>query len=269
MSPSPDLFVVCKQCGSEVSPYITECPYCGSRLRSRAPKLPRVKHRGRGSGRLARLGAIVRAPSRAGARRVDLLRSGAPRRRRYPQAGALPYATIALVAAGCAGWVLVRGGYVDFATLAIVGPLEGDWWKLLSSQFAYLDGLYVFVALLATAIFGWLLERRHGSAIVLVVFFGGALSGALAASAVYAEPIVSGANGAALALIAAWSIPDLQAARRGSYYEGELLGAGAIAATLLLLPYARPEASWSAGVVGGVVGLILGLGMRLIDLPEG
>ena len=97
----------------------------------------------------------------------------------------------------------------------------------------------------------------------------GALTGALAASAVYAEPIVSGANGAALALIAAWSIPDLQAARRGSYYEGELLGAGAIAATLLLLPYARPEAGWLAGVVGGVVGLILGLGMRLIDLPEG
>jgi len=37
----PDLFVVCKSCGSEVSPYITECPYCGSRLRKRAPKLDR------------------------------------------------------------------------------------------------------------------------------------------------------------------------------------------------------------------------------------
>ncbi len=50
MSPGPDLFVVCKQCGSEVSPYITECPYCGARLRRRAPKLPRVKGRGRGRG---------------------------------------------------------------------------------------------------------------------------------------------------------------------------------------------------------------------------
>jgi len=35
----PDLFVVCKKCGSEVSPYITECPYCGNRLRKRAPKI--------------------------------------------------------------------------------------------------------------------------------------------------------------------------------------------------------------------------------------
>ena len=35
MSSGADLFVVCKNCGSEVSPYITECPYCGSRLRDR------------------------------------------------------------------------------------------------------------------------------------------------------------------------------------------------------------------------------------------
>src|SRR2546430_1105281 len=41
MASGPDLFVVCKNCGSEVSPYITECPYCGTRLRKRAPKLDR------------------------------------------------------------------------------------------------------------------------------------------------------------------------------------------------------------------------------------
>src|ERR671938_1822075 len=41
MSSGPDLFVVCKSCGPEVSPYITECPYCGTRLRKRAPKLDR------------------------------------------------------------------------------------------------------------------------------------------------------------------------------------------------------------------------------------
>ena len=41
MASGPDLFVVCKKCGSEVSPYITECPYCGTRLRKRAPKIER------------------------------------------------------------------------------------------------------------------------------------------------------------------------------------------------------------------------------------
>lgn len=290
MSPGPDLFVVCKQCGSEVSPYITECPYCGSRLRSRAPKLPRVKSRGRTLRRLARSTRFGGSPARTRAR----ARLGRSSRRGgdYLRGESPPYATIALVALGCAGWVLVRGsylgtaritglsvasferiisislGYPSFFQIAIGGPLHGDWWKLLTSQFAYVNGLYAFVALLATAIFGWLLERRRGAAIVLVVFFGGGVTGALAASAVYAEPIVSGANGGALALIAAWSIPDLQAARRHYYYEGDLLGAGAIAAVLLALPYARPEASWLAGVVGGLVGLVIGLGLRLIDPPE-
>ncbi len=271
MSSGPDLFVVCKQCGSEVSPYITECPYCGSRLRRRAPKLPRAGGRGGVMRRFARLSAL-RARTRTGMgtrtraiRAERTTRRHTLRRRSYARLDATPYATVALVALGCAGWVAVRGGYVDFSRLAIVGPLHGDWWKLLCNPFAYLDGLYAFVALLGTAIFGWLLERRHGPAIVLLVFFAGAVTGALAASAVYVLPIVSGANGAALALIAAWSIPDLAAARRGDYYEGELLGAGAIAATLLLLPYARPEASWLAGVVGGIVGLILGSGVHLID----
>ena len=41
MATGPDLFVVCKNCGAEVSPYITECPYCGTRLRKRAPKIER------------------------------------------------------------------------------------------------------------------------------------------------------------------------------------------------------------------------------------
>jgi len=285
MSSGPDLFVVCKQCGSEVSPYITECPYCGARLRRRAPKLPRANSRGGVLRRLGRLSSL-----RAGAGTGTRPRARAPRgertlrRRAYPRLDSPPYATIALVVLGCAGWVLVRGEYlgsvhiaglgsvsgqyVSFFKIAIGGPLHGDWWKLFTSPFAYVNGLYAFVALLATAIFGWLLERRHGPMVVLVVFFGGAVSGGLAASAVYTEPIVSGANGGALALLAAWSIPDLQAASRGYYYEGELLGAGAIAATLLLLPYARPEASWLAGVVGAIVGLILGLGMLLIEPSE-
>ena len=37
----PELSVVCRNCGSEVSPYVTECPYCGTRIRKRAPRLER------------------------------------------------------------------------------------------------------------------------------------------------------------------------------------------------------------------------------------
>jgi membrane associated rhomboid family serine protease len=279
MSPGPDLFVVCKQCGSEVSPYITECPYCGSRLRSRAPKLPRAKNRGGALRRFARSLSFGRTSSHVRARPAR-----SSRQEGHPRGESPPYATIALVALGCAGWVLVRGGYlgtvripglgsvsgayVSFFKLAIGGPLHGDWWKLFTSPFAYLNGLYAFIALLATAIFGWLLERRRGPAIVLAVFLAGSVTGALAALAIYAEPVVSGANAGALALLAAWAVPDLRALRRGHYYDGDLLGAGAIAALLLLLPYARPEASWTAGAIGALAGLIAGLGLESLDSSE-
>jgi membrane associated rhomboid family serine protease len=273
MPSTPDLFVVCKQCGSEVSPYITECPYCGHRLRQRAPDLPRGG--GAGAARRPRrlhLPRFGRSARRSGEGAV-LAPSRTRRTRRASSATSLrvdarPYATVALVALGCAGWILLRGGYVSIDKLMIIGPLDGDWWKLFSTQFAYLNGLYAFVTLLAVAIFGWLLERRRGPAIVLVVFFGAGATGALVASAVYAVPLVSGGNGAALGLLAAWAIPDLLDARAGNYYEGDLLGVAAIAALLLAVPYARPEASWLAGVTGAVVGLLLGFALYRLDSPE-
>lgn len=176
--------------------------------------------------------------------------------------------TIALVALGCIGWILLRGGYVDLGKVVIVGPLRGDWWKLFSTQFAYLNGLYAFVTLLAVAIFGWLSERRRGPVVTLVVFLGAGVTGALVASAVYTVPLVSGGNGAALGLLAAWAVPDLKDARAGNYYEGDLLGVAAIAALLLAMPYARPEASWLAGVTGAVVGLVFGFGLHRLDSSE-
>ena len=204
--------------------------------------------------------------------------------RRPARVSPRPYATIALVALGCAGWVIVQGGLLNytavgnelapyrqissFLRLAIVGPLHGDWWRLLTAQFAYLNGWYAFVALLAAGIFGWLLERRHGPLVVLALFFGGGIAGALLAYAVYAKPVVSGANGGCAGAAGGLGGPRSAAAARGEYYEGDLLGAGAIAAVLLALPYARSEASWLVGVVGAIFGLLAGAGLRAIDPQE-
>jgi membrane associated rhomboid family serine protease len=267
MSSGPDLFVVCKQCGSEVSPYITECPYCGHRLRRRAPDLPREK-----DGGFARRPRRLHLPrfGRSGRSGSVLVRSRdrSARRAVGTRADALPYATIALVAISCAVWVALQGGYVDLGKLVIIGPLGGDWWKLFSTQFVYLNGLYAFITLLVVAIFGWLLERRRGPAVALAVFLGAGATGALVASAVYPEAVVSGGNGAALGLLAAWAVPDLRDARAGNYYEGDLLGVAAITALLLAMPFARPEASWLAGITGGVIGLVLGFGMHRLDSPD-
>ena len=40
---------------------------------------------------------------------------------------------------------------------------------------------------MAIAIFGWLLERRHGPVVVLALFLGAGATGALVASAVYSD----------------------------------------------------------------------------------
>jgi hypothetical protein len=146
--------------------------------------------------------------------------------------------------------------------MAVIGPLHGHWWKLFTSQFAYANGLYAFVTILAVGIFGWLLERRHGPAVVLALFLGGGAAGALLATAVYPTPLFSGGNAGALALLGAWAAADLDAARKGSHYEGDLLGTAAIAALLLAMPWAQGEGSWLAGVAGGALGLAVGLGLH-------
>ena len=245
MSSGADLFVVCKQCGSQVSPYITECPYCGHRLRRRAPKLPREGDRKR-----TRRARVPSSLSRLKAGEIPGIRGEAR-----------PYVTIALVLASCVVWIVWSGGYVDFQKLIIAGPLHGDWWRLISSQFTYLSGFYQFTCLVAIGLFGWLLERRHGWLVVFALFFACGIGSALIGIAVYQDPFFTGANGAALGLIAAWAVPDLSAARGHRYYDGDLLGTAAIAAAVLCMPLARPEANWLVGVSGGLIGLLIGLGL--------
>jgi hypothetical protein len=262
MTSGADLFVVCKQCGSEVSPYITECPYCGNRLRRRAPKLPPVNARPRTLRGRARSLLAGSSPEPAAAP----LRPRTHRPSRW--AADRPYATIGLVAASTVLWVLVHAEPSVYEHLALLGPLRGDWWKLLANQFAYVDGVYAFVAILTVAIFGWLVEQRHGPVAVLALFLGAGALGGVLAEAVYVFPLVSGANAAGLALLAAWAAPDLEAARAGSYRDGDLLGAAALAALLLAMPFARPEASWLAGVAGGALGLVVGLGLHRLSEVE-
>jgi Rhomboid family len=263
MTSGADLFVVCKQCGSEVSPYITECPYCGHRLRRRAPKLPPVNAP-------ARTGLRGRARSLFGHSKPGVATTSTRTRTTARSFAAVerPYATIGLVAVSCALWVIVHAEPELYLRMAVIGPLRGDWWKIATNAFAYNDGAYAFVALLTLAIFGWLLELRHGPLVVLALFVAATAAGTLVALAFYSYPLVSGANSAALAMLAAWAAPDLQALRTRAYREGDLLGAGALAALLLVMPFAREEASWMAGVTGGLVGLLVGLGINRAAAAE-
>jgi membrane associated rhomboid family serine protease len=242
MASGPDLFVVCKSCGSEVSPYITECPYCGTRLRKRAPKLDR--------------GGQPKAPRRSRPRLAPLRRGEIPGIRPDRR----PYGTLLLILASIVVTLLARAGW-DQMTLEVLltDPVDGEWWRLFTSLFIYGSTGYEVAALAAIAIFGILLERRHGWwAPVLVFLVGGGL-GMLLAVSIDEMTVANGGNGAALALLAAWAMRDVLGRRKGREDDADLLGVLAIASLLVLLPVASTDAHALAGLGGGLAGIVMGL----------
>jgi membrane associated rhomboid family serine protease len=249
MAQTPDLFVVCKNCGNEVSPYITECPYCGTRLRKRAPKIER-------DGSVAPSGREKKTRKRAPVPRLSRFRPG-----EIPgisgDLSARPYATILLVVLSLFGYLLLFP--VDVGDVALDGPVNGEWWRVAVSPFLYANIWYEVVAVTAIGLFGWLLERRHGAIAVLVLFALCGIGGIALTAVVDPTPFAIGGNGAALGLLCAWAVPDLIARSRGDDYEGDLLGTATFAIVLLLMPVATTEASAIAGFAGGAVGLLAGL----------
>jgi len=250
MASGPDLFVVCKKCGSEVSPYITECPYCGTRLRKRAPKLERggMPSEPKAPRRRPSLGRLK--PNEIPGIRVD---------RR-------PYATIAIVLASLLvtlGW---KAGLWSAQDLVLTRDTTDEYYRTITTLFVYDSTGYEVVALGATFLFGWLLERRHGFWAPLLVFLLGGAGGMFLAIAGDDVVIALGANSGALALLAAWAMRDVLGRRKGREDDSDLLGALAMAAVLILLPLATTEASALAGLGGGIIGVILGV--VLARLPE-
>jgi membrane associated rhomboid family serine protease len=244
MSSGPDLFVVCKNCGSEVSPYITECPYCGNRLRKRAPKLDK--------------GGTPKAPK---ARRRPSLGRLRPGEIPGIRADRRPYGTLTLVLAAIVVTVLFDAGVFYLDDLALGAGVTDQYWRSLTTLFVYRQNAYEIPVLASVFLFGWLLERRHVMWAPLLVFLVGGAGGMLLAVAGGDASVAVGGNGAALALLAAWAMRDVLGRRRGEADESDLLGALAIAAVLILLPIASQEASALAGLGGGLIGVILGFGL--------
>jgi membrane associated rhomboid family serine protease len=250
----PDLFVVCKNCGSEVSPYVTECPYCGQRVRKRAPKIDRstgepTQKRRRRARKLPRL-------------RAEEIAGIAPETR--------PYATGVLILACVVGVLLYAAdSTLDLGTLWVNADFGDDEpWRWFLTPFLHADQLgYAFVALVPVGIFGTLLERRFGPFAVILTFILSGAAGAALAAVLETAPLLSdatswqvmGANGAALGLLCAWLVDDRLAARGGDDRENDLLGAYIIAAVLVLLSLTTEEANIAAAVGGALAGSVIGL----------
>jgi membrane associated rhomboid family serine protease len=244
----PDLFVVCKNCSSEVSPYVTECPYCGQRVRKRAPKIERGA--ATEEPRTRRRRGRVKAPTLSRLRR-DEIPGIAPETR--------PYVTGALIVLALAANVVTATGKISrFDLGGIYFPLDtGDWWRIATTPFVYTNGGYEFVALVSIGIFGMLIERRFGGIVTLLIFMIAGAGGAALGVALDDFAILGG-NGAALGLLTAWYVDDRLSARRGTDRENDLIGVYVLAALLLLLPVAEPSASFYAGLGGAAAGAVIG-----------
>ena len=183
-----------------------------------------------------------------------------------------PYATVLLVVLGLVGCLLWRTGLFNNSIneLAVVGrPDTQHLWKLATATFVYTNTGFAFATLAAIALFGWLVERRHGMFVVLALFLLGGVGGIAAATYASSDPVVIGGNGAALALLVAWAIPDLISLRRAEEIDGDLIGTAAIAAVVALMPLAVTDASWIADGVGVLAGVVVGWPLALVSERRG
>jgi membrane associated rhomboid family serine protease len=244
MAGTPDLFVVCKKCGSEVSPYITECPYCGTRLRKRAPKIDR--HAG---------DAAPRSPRRAVRPTLSPLRTNEIPGIRGDPTGR-PNATFALLILSLFGFLVLP--FVSDADVALVS-LSGDAWRYATAAFLYPNAWDQLAVLLAIGIFGWRLELRHGPILVVALFLACGVGGNAIAAAAGQDTLIFGAPGAAMGMLAAWALPDVLRARNDVEYDGDLLGTAVLGATVALMPAVVSGANAIATFAGLVLGALAGL----------
>jgi membrane associated rhomboid family serine protease len=255
----PELSVVCKSCGSEVSPYVTECPYCGTRLRKRAPKLERV-------------GDEVRV--REG--RKDRRRRKAAERRARSADRALaedftvrPWVALTALAASAIVLIVERASNLSVFDLGAIGGTVGDdWWRYFAAPFVYDDLGYLFACGVAIAIFLPPIERRVGTVGAALLVIGCGSLGMLGANGI--DPalgddafLAAGGNGIALGVLAAWLVIRDAERRADPTEEYDVIAVTVAAAVLLLLPVVEDFANPWAGLIGGLVGASCGLAAAL------
>ena len=235
-----------QDCGSEVSPYITECPYCGTRLRKRAPKIERggdaeapprqARSRAARCGRAA-AGEIpgIRADARGPTRRSLLvLRVAARARSRRRRAAATSATSCSSPASTTSGGARSRRSFVYVNDRLRARRARGDRPLRLAARAPPRAAGAVLVFLARAASAGMRRDRRPAP-----------------------RRSPCGGNGAALGAAGAWAMPDLLGRRARRGHDGDLLGVAVIAAVLVLLPLATPRRSAVAGR-GGVVGVSSG-----------
>jgi len=267
-----ELSVICKNCGSEVSPYVTECPYCGARLRKRAPKLERKgdqfeAQRPKRRRRRLRIPRPSRSsrPSRSGrpSRAVSFTRSDTFR----------PYATLTVILGSAILLLVQKATGNPLSTYGgLIVPIGDEWWRYLTAPFAYIDVGYLFVVAVGLAIFGTAVERRLGNAPTALLLLACGALGVLAAGGIAAAKgditVIAGGNGMALGAVAAWFAIRRSESHGAIDEEYDVIGVAVAAAVLIALPLFAPTANFFACLVGGAVGGLAGLAATTLHHKE-
>jgi membrane associated rhomboid family serine protease len=229
---------------------VTECPYCGHRLRKRAPRLERE-----GDEIKVRESRRDRRRRRRAERAAERTASAAVGR---------PLATATTLLAGAVLLVIGRAVPLTLSEIgAIVGPVDGDLWRYVTAPFAYDDLGALLVVGLAIWVFGSAIEHRLGTFATATLILATGTLGALAAGAAYSAGltdslVVAGGNGVALGLLAAWLMLYRAESRARLSEPLETVAVTVAALVLLLLPLVEVGADPLAGLAGGLVGLAMG-----------
>jgi membrane associated rhomboid family serine protease len=245
-----------------VSPYVTECPYCGTRLRKRAPKLERVGDEVR-----MREGRSDKRRRKAAERRERLGRRA--ERRSYDDLALRPVATFAVLAIPAVAVIVMRAAGLNALDMgAIVGPVGDEWWRYFAAPFVYDNLGYLFACGIAIAMFLPGVERRVGSVSAALLVLGCGALGMLAADGLdstFADglPLAAGGNGIALGIVCAWLVIRDAERRADPTEEYDQLAVAVVLIVLLLMPLVVDFASVWAGLTGALVGGACGLAAAL------
>lgn len=251
-----ELFVICPNCGSEASPYVTECPYCGHRLRKRAPDLRKEL---KASAKAERRAKRDQERRKHHARRLLSARGGESEVPAYLRTSRPPLAVTTLISLAIVASLAARVDGFPLDEMIYAADLQDRWWQLFTAPFFHLSFGYAFVCLLGVAMFGSGLERRFGALSVVSVWLLCGAAGVALEHAVAPLPLTNGAIGVAAGMMAAWLAFVLM---REDLRDYDSYALAATSAVLLAMPLATDEASvWTlAGglATGALSGFVLG-----------
>ncbi len=138
---------------------------------------------------------------------------------------------------------------------------DGEWYRLVTSQFLHLGWVHLLMNVLALALFGPPIERLLGAALTLAVYLSSGLVGALL-SALRSTTLSVGASGAVLGLLATdlgLSLAGVTDPRSGRSGRDNIVTLAFVVGANIAIGLVEPGIDNNAHIGGLATGLVAGL----------